>query len=385
MAAGTQRRGSGEGTICRRKDGRWCAAVFMPTAGGGEKRVYVYGRTHQEVHAKLIELQERRRRSIPVPSRSWKLGAYLDYWLEQIVRPSKRWNTYNKYEVTVRLYLKPALGRKPLTRLRVADIQAFLNSQLASGHSNAKVHVMRMVLAAALTQAMREELIFTNAARLTTLPNPSGSRNRPWSADEARRFLDQARSDPLYPAFVLLLAYGLRRGEVLGLRWEDVDLVEDVIRVEWQLQRANGQLRRAPVKTGAGQRTLPLLPIARDALLDLALWQSNARRRAGSNWQESGYVFTTRTGQPVEPGDLVRSFKRITRQVGLRPIRLHDLRHGMAQFLKKLRTAPNDAKEILGHARITTTLAIYTTGDEDDQRSALDRVSDLLFGHPAGQ
>jgi len=191
--------------------------------------------------------------------------------------------------------------------------------------------------------------------------------------------------DPLYPAFVLLLAYGLRRGEVLGLRWEDVDLVEDVIRVEWQLQRANGQLRRAPVKTDAGQRTLPLLPIARDALLDLALWQSNARRRAGSNWQESGYVFTTRTGQPVEPGDLVRSFKRITRQVGLRPIRLHDLRHGMAQFLKKLRTAPNDAKEILGHARITTTLAIYTTGDEDDQRSALDRVSDLLFGHPAGQ
>jgi len=92
------------------------------------------------------------------------------------------------------------------------------------------------------------------------------SRNRPWSADEARRFLTVARNDPLYPAFVLLLAYGLRRGEALGLAWEDVDLADDMLRVGWQLQRIDGQLARVPVKTAAGRRELPLVPIAREAL-----------------------------------------------------------------------------------------------------------------------
>jgi integrase len=380
-----QRRGNGEGTIAKRKDGRWCAAIFMPTTDGGEKRIYVYGRTRDEVRDKLTELQEKRRRNIPVPTRAWKLDAYLDYWLEQVVRPSKRWNTYKKYEIFVRIYLKPGLGKRPLTRLRVAEVQAFFNDQLRAGHSIAKVHAMRMVLAAALTRAMRDELIFTNSARLATLPTAPPARNRPWSADEARRFLDAASNDPLYPAFVLLLVYGLRRGEVLGLSWEDVDLEEDLIHVDWQLQRMNGKLTRTQVKTDAGQRILPLLPIARDALLDLALWQSNNRRHTGNAWHETGYVFTTRTGQPVEPRDLVRSFERIIRHAGLRPIRLHDLRHTVAQFLKKLRTAPNDAKEILGHARITTTLAIYTSGDEDDQRSALDKISDLLFQEPEKQ
>lgn len=172
---------------------------------------------------------------------------------------------------------------------------------------------------------------------------------------------------------------------MLGLWWDDVDLEEDVIHVDWQLQRINRKLTRTEVKTDAGQRTLPLLPIGRDALLDLALWQSDARRRAANNWQETDYVFTTRTGQPIEPRDLVRSFERIAQHGGLRSIRLHDLRHTVAQFLKKLRTAPNDTKEILGHAQITMTLAIYTSGDEDDQRSALDKISDLLFGQAEGQ
>ena len=218
------RRGNGEGTICQRKDGRWCAAVYMLLPNGGEKRMFVYGRTREDVHAKLVELQEKRRRNVPVAPRSLKLGDYLDYWLAQVVRPSVRWNTYKKYEQTVRLYLKPGLGRKPLGRVRVADVQAFLNRQIEAGHSIAKVHIMRMVLGAAFTRALREELIFTNPARLATLPTAPASRNRPWSADEARRFLTVARNDPGYPAFVLLLAYGLRRGEVLGLAWEDVDL-----------------------------------------------------------------------------------------------------------------------------------------------------------------
>jgi integrase len=374
------RRGNGEGTICQRKDGRWCAAIYALLPNGGEKRIFVYGRTREEVHAKLVELQEKRRRNIPVVPRSLKLGDYLDYWLTQVVRPSARWNTYKKHEQTVRLYLKPGLGQKPLGRVRVADVQAFLNGQIQAGHSIAKVHIMRTVLSAALTRAMREELIVMNPARLATLPTAPASRNRPWSADEARRFLTVARNDPLYPAFVLLLVYGLRRGEVLGLAWDDVDLADDVLRVGWQLQRIDHQLARVPVKTAAGRRELPLVPIACDALIEQAERQAAARRCAGASWAGNDLVFTTRSGQPVEPRNLVRSFDRLIDKAGLRKIRLHDLRHTVATLLKTLRVPQRDAMQILGHARISVTLEIYTDSDSDSQRDALTRMSERLFG-----
>jgi integrase len=354
--------------------------VYVLLPNGGEKRMFVYGRTREDVHAKLVELQEKRRRNVPVVPRSLKLGEYLDYWLAQVVRPSVRWNTYKKYEQTVRLYLKPELGRKPLGRVRVADVQAFLNRQIAVGHSIAKVHIMRMVLGAAFTRAMREELIFTNPARLATLPTASASRNRPWSADEARRFLNVAGNDPLYPAFLLLLTYGLRRGEVLGLGWEDVDLADDVLRIGWQLQRIDGHLARVPVKTAAGRRELPLVPIAREALIGQAERQAAAQRRASTSWAGNDLVFTTRSDQPVEPRNLVRSFERLVGGAGLRKIRLHDLRHTVATLLKSLRVPQRDAMQILGHARISVTLEIYTDSDSDSQRDALTKMSDRLFG-----
>ncbi|HYK68936.1 MAG TPA: site-specific integrase, partial [Streptosporangiaceae bacterium] len=265
---------------------------------------------------------------------------------------------YKKYEQTVRLYLQPGLGRKPLSRVRVADVQAFLNKQIQAGHSIAKVQIIRTVLGAAFTRAMREELVFMNPARLATLPTAPMSRSRPWSAEEARQFLTVARNDPLYSAFLLLVVYGLRREEVLGLAWEDVDLADDMLRVGWQLQRIDGQLARVPVKTAAGRRVLPLVPIARDALIEQAERQAAVR-------------------------NLVRSFERLVDGAGLRKIRLHDLRHTVATLLKTLGVAQRDAMQILGHARISVTLEVYTDSDSDSQRDALTRMSDRLFG-PAG-
>jgi integrase len=142
---------------------------------------------------------------------------------------------------------------------------------------------------------------------------------------------------------VLLLVYGLRRGEVLGLSWDDVDLAEDVLRVGWQIQRLDGQLRRVPVKTAAGRRKLPLIPIAQDALRNVA-----------------------------------RTFERLVQASGLRKIRLHDLRHTVATLLKSLKVPPRDAMQILGHARISVTLEIYS--NSDSQRDALTKMSERLFG-----
>ncbi len=153
-----------------------------------------------------------------------------------------------------------------------------------------------------------------------------------------------------------------------------------MIRVFWQLQRVEGQLTRTGVKTEAGKRDLPMLLLVREAFIELAERQMFARRRAGDAWTDTGLVFTTKTGRPIEPRNLARAFERITDKAKSRRIRLHDLRHTTASLLKKLGVPPSDAKEILGHARIAVTLEIYTHGDNASHRDGLGKVADELFG-----
>jgi integrase len=375
----SRRRLNGEGSISLRSDGRWMGRFYAWTASGAQKRVTVYGATRKQAIDRMRQAQDRNAQGIPVPDQSWKLGGWLDYWLEHVVAPNRRPATYALYEMTVRLYLKPALGTVPLTRLTPARVQAFLNGQLAAGESIRKVQVMRTVLSSALARAMREELLIRNVARLVELPGWVRQTIVPWTVDEARSFLTVIRDDPLYPAFVLLLLYGLRRGEVLGLRWTDIDLDRGEIRVRQQIGRVSGELRIGPVKTNAGRRDLPLLPLAGDMLAMRHDAQAADREELGQAWQDNGLIFTTRTGRPVEPRNLTRSFHRICRANGIRPIKLHHLRHTTATLLKNLGVPARDAQLILGHSRLAVTQEIYTHEDRQAQHEALQRISDALY------
>lgn len=376
-----RRRLNGEGTISGpRKDGRYVGAFYARTSAGTIKRVYVYGKTREQARDRMVEEQSKAIRGIPAAAESWRLAAYLDYWLENIVRPSRRAATYALYESMTRLYLKPGLGHYWLRRLSVPIVQSFLNAQLGQGKSIRNVHIMREVLSAALTRAVKEELIGRNVARLTELPGRESRDIRPWSADEAVEFLHAARHDPLYPAFVLLILYGMRRGEVLGLRWQDIDLAAGTFAIRQQLQRVGGSLRTGPVKTRAGNRELPIASLAREALLIRQQQQAADREAFGRAWQDTGLVFTTRTGLPIEPRNLLRSFHRICDHNHIRVIKVHHLRHTTASLLKKLRVPPRDAQMILGHAHISTTMQIYTHVDEEARRDALASLNKLLGG-----
>jgi integrase len=373
-----RRRVNGDGSLTKRADGRWMGRYYAWTTAGTRKRVTVYGRTRQEAADRMREAQERNSRGIPVPDRTWKLADWLDYWLENVVKANRRPATYALYETTVRLYLRPALGTISLTRLSASRVQVFLNSQLAAGQSVRSVQIMKTVLSSALTRAMREELIIRNVARLAEVPTWRRKPITPWTAAEARAFLDAAADDPLYPAFVLLLLYGLRRGEVLGLRWQDIDDADGVIRIRQQILRVRGELTIGPVKTAAGSRDLPLLPLATDVLALRMQAQSSDWEAFGRAWKDNGLIFTTRTGRPVEPRNLLRSFHRICSAHGLRLIAVHHLRHTTATLLKNLRVPARDAQLILGHSRMAVTLEIYTHEDREAQLQALTKVSDTL-------
>jgi integrase len=211
------------------------------------------------------------------------------------------------------------LGTKRLESLSPADVRAFLTG-LTRQTTAATARESHRVLRSALASACREELISRNVASLVDPPAVEPRLPAPWTLAETLRFLDTARGDPLYAAFMLALALGLRRGEIVGLRWVDVDLDSRVVYVRRQVQRVRGDLYEDDPK-GRRRRPVPLPRICVVALRWERLRQAALRRAAGERWHETGYVFTTRTGRPVEARNIYRSFGRLARKASIPIIR----------------------------------------------------------------
>ncbi|MFI6102745.1 tyrosine-type recombinase/integrase [Streptomyces sp. NPDC051310] len=381
MASQRKRNPNGAGTITQRSDGRYQAAVYVLQPDGTRARKFAYGKTWAECDAKRRALLDKVDNGVPVPTRSMKLSEWLPYWLDNIVKPRRKKTTAAKYEVHVRLYLVPMLGSKRLESLGVADVRRFL-AQLEKKTSAATAKESHRVLRTALTAACREELVSRNVATLVEPPTVAARELSPWSLDETLDFLAAARKDPLYAAFVLAIALGFRRGEVVGLRWENVDLDKREIRVRTQRQRVAGEVYEDDPKGRRRKQTLPLPAICVAPLRWQRLKQAAARERAGEKWTETGYVFTTRTGKPIEPRNLYRSFTRVAKNAGLRVVRLHDARHGTATLLTAAGVPPRVVMEILGHSQIAVTMNVYTHVVQDTQREAVGHVDRLLRSRP---
>lgn len=376
------RRANGEGTIYPRKDGRWEGAVYLLTGSGTRKRLRVYGTTRGEVHARLTDAKAKEQQGIPMPDKAWKLSAYLDYWLEEVIRPNRRPTTYDLYESNVRLYLKPSLGHLSLTRLSVRTVQTFLNRQRAEGHSINKLHKLREVLGSALGQAMHEELVSRNVAWRVKLPSEQRGKISPWTFEEVTGFLDAAKTHRWHAAFTLIAFYGLRRGEVLGLRWCDVKFTTSELHIRQQVFRAGGRLQQGPVKTAAGQRELPLRAFVRESLVTHQAHQVAAQVKAGAAWRGSKgpeeLVFTTPDGGMVEPQNFSRSFQRLCARHKLRRIKLHHVRHTTNTLLKMLGVQPRDRQLILGHSNVQTTQQLYEHDNMQWRNESLGRLERAL-------
>lgn len=374
---------NGAGTLFRRKDGRYAAAMYVATVTGGKRRVFVYGHTSAETRDKLHALAGSAQRNIPAHDGAWTVAGYLDYWLASVVPAKTRPRTRELYESTIRLHIVPLLGTRKLARLSVAEVQDAVNTMLRAGQSPRTVHLFRTVLSSALSRAMREELVSRNVARLIELPKYERKAIRPWTAEEATRFLEAARRHEWELGYQLLVLYGMRRGEVLGLRWSDIDLTTSTFRVEQQIQRIDGALRAGPIKTSAGRRTLPLLPAIREILARHAALAGVDLSNAAALGDQ--LVLTSRTGHPVEPGNFARTFQILTQRAGVPRITVHHTRHTAATLLKSLGVPARDAQLILGHSSVTTTQQLYQHGDVDAQRAALESIEDRLLGSSESQ
>ena len=401
-----RKRANGEGTIYQRKDGRYEGAAFVPTTAGTVKRVRVYGRTRDDVRRQLTKLLEQADQGIPVAAESWTVAKYLAYWLQHVVKPERKPRTYQGYEGVVRLYLIPELGNKRLAKLAAQDVRVFITRLRAqclcckhgidaardepqccarpggdcceSRLSVRMVQSIHAVLRNALESAVREEVIPRNVAKLVKVTTPKYTVNRGLSVAQARQVLWAAKSERLYALYVLALCLGLRRGELLGLRWEDIDLDTGTLEVVQTLQRVGGALRFVRPKTEDSARTIPLPPLCIDALREHRRQQFTERADAGPDWQENGLVFPTRIGTPMEPDNLRRSWGRIRTTAGVTGTRFHDMRHTCVSLLLHLGVAPDMVREIVGHSDIEVTMTIYAHTALDEKRQALAKLGEAL-------
>ncbi|MFI1941237.1 tyrosine-type recombinase/integrase [Streptomyces purpureus] len=396
-------RANGEGTIYQRKDGRWEAAGYVLAADGTRKRVRVYGSTRREAADKLAEKIADSNRGLPVATADSTVSDYLTHWLGSVAVHRLRENTHTRYATCVRLHLIPGLGTKKIARLTAKDVRTFLDRLRATCQcctqaldtegkkccavgeccqkrlSALTVTYVHSVLKSALEHAVREDELPRNVARNVKTATHQPRRFRPLTAAEARQFLDAARTDRLHALYEVALRTGLRKGELLGLHWEDLDLTTGTASIRRSLQRTrSGGLTHLPTKTRASERRIALPTECLHSLKKHQERQNKERETAGPDWRDNGLVFTTPTGRPLDPANLTRRFRNFLNRAGLRRIRFHDLRHSTATLLLEQGVDLVVIKELLGHAHIGVTAGVYAHVRLRLQRQAIDTLGHAL-------
>ena len=357
------KRGNGEGSIMRRTGGGWAAQYVVYTSEGRKRRT-LYGKTRAEVAAKLSKALADREGGLVFDAGNLTVGEYLDRWLKDSVRGTVRISTFERHEQIIRAHLMPSFGRMKLKALTPAHVRSLHREKLDAGLAPATVRKIHSTLHKALSQAVADGLIPRNAADVKA-PRPAPEEMRPLSEAEARTFLDAAREvgDRFEPLYVLAITTGLRRGELLGLRWDDAVLSEarGTLRVGRALVREGGRYIVGETKTKRGRRRVNLTPRTVTALKAHRKRQLEDRVRLAGLYEDHGLIFASENGTPLNPENLVkRSFKPLLKRVSLPEIRFHDLRHTCATLLLSRSVHPKMVQELLGHATIAMTLDTYS-------------------------
>ncbi|GAA1572551.1 site-specific integrase [Kribbella karoonensis] len=225
---------------------------------------------------------------------------------------------------------------------------------------------------------MREELVQRNVAKLVQVRGATYEVNRGLNADQARNLRVVTENNPLKALYTLALYLGLRRGELLGLRWEDINLDDKFLEIRQTLQRVDGELRAVTPKTRRSRRTVPLIDLCVDDLREHGERQARDRKSVGERWVDTGYVFTTEIGTPIEPDNLRRNWYPVRTAAGLDGVRLHDLRHSCVTLLLGLKVPPHIVQAIVGHANLDVTMTIYAHTSLDEMRAALNKLGEHL-------
>ena len=379
-----KRRANGEGNLRKRKDGRWegrYTAGHDPETG---KAIYrnVLGRTQAETRAKLKQAIEEAKHVDPVRSKQYTIGEWMDIWFENYAKVKVRPSSHQTYRGYIDNHIKPNIGRIPLEKLTSPELQKFYKKLLANGRvdrlesrhqakglSPKTVRNIHQIISSAMSLAKEQKLIVANPAEGCALPRLEHREMKTLPVEQLQSFLREAKESGVYELYYLELATGLRRGELLGLNWEDIDLERGDLRVKRQIARINGEVVEAPLKTKNAYRTLPLAEDTVSILLE------QKKKVDGNPW-----VFPSPTGGPISPDSVLHMLHRVLKRAGLPRVRFHDLRHTFATLALQNGVDVKTVSGMLGHFSAGFTLDTYAHVTTASQRQAAKTMDGILSG-----
>lgn len=361
-----KRRSRGEGSIYYLDSkGLWVAKITLPD---GSRRVK-YNKTQKVVRDWLTLTKNEIRQGMLPKDEMITVAEFLKNYMDTVGKHNLRPKTIETYDSLLRLHILPSLGRIKLVQLRPDHLQTLYSNKLDSGLSKRTVQFIHSILHRALDQAFRWGFVFRNVADLVKAPTPTRAKFTALTPDQVHTFLDSVRGHRFYLIYVLAIYGSFREGEILAIHKEDCDTKKGTISVKYSLSTQKGGLKITEPKTEKSRRTVILPKTALDAL------------KHHLKHVDSGLIFTTSTGKPISPRNLVRHFKGAIRKAGLPDMRFYDLRHTSASLLLAAGTNPKLVQERLGHSQISLTLDTYSHVLPGLQEKVAEDMERIL-GHP---
>ena len=379
-----KRRANGEGNLRKRKDGRWEGRYTAGRDPETGKAIYknVLGKTQAEAKAKLKAAIEEAKGLDAAKVGRYTVGQWMEVWFEHYAKVKVRPSSHQTYRGYIDNHIKPNIGKIPLEKLTSLELQKFYKKLLEKGRvdrleskhqskglSAKTVRNIHQIISSAMKLAQEQKLISTNPADGCALPRLEHREMQTLPVEQLQSFLREARDSGVFELYYLELATGLRRGELLGLKWEDIDLERGDLRVRRQIARINGEVVEAPLKTKNAYRTLPL---AEDTI---GVLEAQRKKTGSSQW-----VFPSTTGGPISPDSVLHMLHRVLKRAGLPRIRFHDLRHTFATLALQNGVDVKTVSGMRGHFSAEFTLDTYAHVTTASQRQAAKTMGSVISG-----
>lgn len=373
------------GHLKKRTDNAWLVRIFLGRDENGIIKHFnktIHG-TKKDAQRYLNAKLREKDLGILVEPASMPLSEYLDRWLDEVAKPRIRESTYASYEMILRNYVKPKLGKKKLSDIQSYEVQNLYNDLKKSGLSARTVRYSHNVLSSAFKQAIKWKMLIQNPCDHCDLPKLERTEMKCFTPEETKLFLKTAESDKNYVLFLLVIQTGLRPEEYLALQWKDINFDQKTLSVRRAIvwRRKGGGFFFTEPKTNKSRRSISLSETLNSALKDYRRDNLEARMKLDAEIKKLDLVFTSEAGTPIQPKNLRdRHFFVIRDKANLPKLRLYDLRHTTATLMLASGENPKVVAEMLGHSSVALTLDIYSHVLPTMQKEATDRLDKLLFG-----
>ncbi|TPG74361.1 site-specific integrase [Brevibacillus laterosporus] len=366
----------------RKRGSMWSFAISLgvDSETGKRKQITKSGfKTKKEAEIACAEMITKYENGELTISKKQTLGTYLEFWLENYAKNKLRSSTYGNHEIAVNSRIKPVLGAIDLDKLTPINVTKYLSELQKENLSADYIKYLHSVLKKALNQAVKWQLISKNIMDNVDPPRLEQKEIITWSPEQANEFLAFAMKDKYYVAFVLAIYTGMRRGEILGLRWKDVDFEKAKISIQQTLYRpANQGIIFQEPKTKSAKRRISIPDFVIQELKAHKARQNKNKLQYGEGYQDFDLIVSYDDGRPQDPRNLLRHYERLIKGCGLPSIRFHDLRHTHATMLLQLGEHPKVVSERLGHSRVGITMDVYSHVMPDMQKDAADNFEKMM-------